>query len=102
MKPFRKRSGREVPCIVFLSPVFSCPDEFQVRSKERRRNKKKKEEKKRKEKKREEKEKKYREKSEGGERRGKARVEHEQDREKEALSHRRVVWVGHGSFSTSE
>ena len=102
VKPFRKRSGREVPCIVFLSPVFSCPDEFQVRSKERRRNKKKKEEKKRKEKKREEKEKKYREKSEGGERRGKARVEHEQDREKEALSHRRVVWVGHGSFSTSE
>ena len=102
VKPFRKRSGKEVPCIVFLSPVFSCPDEFQVRSKERRRNKKKKEEKKRKEKKREEKEKKYREKSEGGERRGKARVEHEQDREKEALSHRRVVWVGHGSFSTSE
>ena len=54
VKPFRKRSGKEVPCIVFLSPVFSCPDEFQVRSKERRRNKKKKgrKEKKRKEKRR--------------------------------------------------
>lgn len=107
MKPFRRRSGKEVPCIVFLSPVFSCPDEFQVRSKGGiwRRDgdgEIKKKEERRKEEKRGEERKKNIEKSEGGERGGKARVEHEQDREKEALSHRRVVWVGHGSFSTSE
>ena len=80
---------------VFLSSMFSCSEEFRVRlsgAGERKESERKRDT----EKKKIEKRRPTKVKEEG------RRMEHEQDREKEALSHRRVVWVGHGSFSTSE
>lgn len=80
---------------VFLSSMFSCSEEFRVRlrgGRERKESERKGDT----EKKKIEKRRPTKVKEEG------RRMEHEQDREKEALSHRRVVWVGHGSFSTSE
>lgn len=99
-KEERQRSSvHRFPFTGVLVPgrIPSSVEGWDLEERRRRRNRKKG----RKEKRGEERKKNI-EKSEGGERGGKARVEHEQDREKEALSHRRVVWVGHGSFSTSE
>lgn len=80
---------------VFLSSMFSFSEEFRVRRRGGR-ERKESERKRDTEKKKIEKRRPTKVKEEG------TRMEHEQDREKEALSHRRVVWVGHGSFSTSE